>query len=79
VIGDKVRISKVAISHGSLSVKVGDGKKGVDEKVAVLESGVSVGELVQSLNKLGVTPKDLITILQSIKAAGALHGELEVL
>lgn len=80
VIGDKVKISKVAISHGSLSVKVGDGKKGtVEEKVAVLEPGVSVGDLVQALNKMGVTPKDLITILQSIKAAGALHGELEVL
>ena len=79
VIGDKVKISRVAISHGSLAVKVGDGKKGPDEKVAVLEGGVSVGELVQALNKLGVTPKDLITILQSIKSAGALHGELEVL
>ncbi|MEK2689856.1 flagellar basal body P-ring protein FlgI [Bdellovibrio sp. GT3] len=80
VIGDKVKISKVAISHGSLAVKVSDGKKGtVDEKVAVLETGVSVGELVQALNKMGVTPKDLITILQSIKAAGALHGELDVL
>ncbi|MGZ3773812.1 MAG: flagellar basal body P-ring protein FlgI [Pseudobdellovibrionaceae bacterium] len=79
VIGDKVKISKVAISHGALSVKVGDGKKVSDEKVAILESGVSVGDLVQALNKLGVSPKDLITILQSIKAAGALHGELEVL
>lgn len=79
VIGDKVKISRVAISHGALSVKVGEGKKGSEEKVAVLESGVSVGELVQSLNKLGVSPKDLITILQSIKSAGALHGELEVL
>lgn len=79
VIGDKVKISRVAISHGALSVKVGDGKKGAEEKVAVLESGVSVGELVQALNKLGVSPKDLITILQSIKSAGALHGELEVL
>ncbi|MDG0817012.1 flagellar basal body P-ring protein FlgI [Bdellovibrio svalbardensis] len=79
VIGDKVKISKVAISHGSLSVKVGDGKKGADEKVALLDTGVSVGDLVQALNKLGVSPKDLITILQSIKAAGALHGELEVL
>lgn len=83
VIGERVKISKVAISHGSLSVKVGggDGKKsGSDgEKVAVLDSGVSVGDLVQSLNKLGVTPKDLMTILQSIKAAGALHGELEIL
>lgn len=79
VIGDKVKISRVAISHGALSVKVGDSKKGSEDKVAVLESGVSVGELVQALNKLGVTPKDLITILQSIKSAGALHGELEVL
>ncbi|MGZ3744773.1 MAG: flagellar basal body P-ring protein FlgI [Pseudobdellovibrionaceae bacterium] len=79
IIGDKVKISKVAISHGSLAVKVADGKKGADEKVAVLDGGVNVGDLVQALNKLGVSPKDLITILQSIKAAGALHGELEVL
>ncbi|MFN8943839.1 MAG: flagellar basal body P-ring protein FlgI, partial [Pseudobdellovibrionaceae bacterium] len=81
VIGDKVRISKVAISHGSLSVKVQDpkdAKKQLDERVGLIE-GVSVGDLVQSLNKLGVTPKDLIAILQSIKAAGALHGELDVL
>ena len=79
VIGEKVKISKVAISHGNLAVKVGDGKKPSEDKVAVLDSGVSVGDLVQALNKLGVSPKDLITILQSIKAAGALHGELEIL
>lgn len=80
VIGDKVKISKIALSHGTLSVKIGDQKKGgTEEKVTVLDTGVSVGELVQALNKLGVTPKDLISILQSIKAAGALHGELEIL
>ena len=81
IIGDRVKISKVAISHGNLSVKVTgkDGKTTTEEKVMVLDSGVSVGDLVQSLNKLGVTPKDLISILQSIKAAGALHGELEIL
>lgn len=79
VIGERVKISKVAISHGSLAVKVGDGKKTSDDKVALIDGGVSVGDLVQSLNKLGVSPKDLMTILQSIKAAGALHGELEVL
>lgn len=80
IIGDRVKISRVAIAHGTLSVKV-QGKSGKDtaeEKVNVIE-GVSVGELVQSLNKLGVSPKDLITLLQSIKAAGALHGELEIL
>lgn len=80
VVGDRVKISRVAVSHGSISVKVGDGKKdSTTGKVAILETGVNVGELVQSLNKLGISPKDLITILQSIKAAGALHGELEVL
>lgn len=83
IIGDKVKISRVALSHGNLSVKVGgkeskDGK-GSEEKVMVLDSGVNVGDLVQALNKLGISPKDLISILQSIKAAGALHGELEVL
>jgi flagellar P-ring protein precursor FlgI len=89
IIGEKVKVSKVAIAHGNLSVKVGAGKDGksakdgADEKVMLLDmgagGGVSVGDLVQALNKLGVTPKDLISILQSIKAAGALHGELEVL
>lgn len=79
VIGDKVKISKVAVSHNGISVKVGDGKKGaVEEKIALIE-GASVGDLVQNLNKVGITPKDLITLLQAIKAAGALHGELEVL
>lgn len=81
VIGDKVKISKVAVSHNGISVKVGDGKgkdKTAEEKIALIE-GASVGDLVQSLNKVGTTPKDLITLLQAIKAAGALHGELEVL
>ncbi len=85
VIGDHVRISKVAIAHGGISIKVGDEKAksgktaSSDEKMGVIEGSLSVGDLVKSLNKFGVSPKDLITILQSIKAAGALHGELEVL
>lgn len=83
IIGDKVKVSKVAIAHGNLSIKVGgkDGKAkdGAEEKVMLLDTGTSVGDLVQALNKIGVSPKDLISILQSIKAAGALHGELEVL
>jgi len=81
VIGEKVRISKVGLSHGSLTLKV-DGKKGKDasdDKVTVLDVGANVGDLVQALNKLGVSPKDLISILQSVKAAGALHGELELM
>lgn len=82
VIGEKVRISKVGLSHGSLTLRVADGKKskdGSEDKVTVLDMGANVGELVQALNKLGVSPKDLISILQSVKAAGALHGELETM
>lgn len=84
VIGEKVKISRVGISHGNLTLTVSDDKapkkpKGVEDKVTVLDTGASVGDLVQALNKLGVSPKDLISILQSVKAAGALHGELETM
>jgi flagellar P-ring protein precursor FlgI len=41
--------------------------------------GVTVDELVRGLNALGVTPRDLIAILQAIRASGALSAELEVL
>lgn len=81
VIGEKVKISRVGLSHGNITLKVIDEKTKkltpIDDKVALLDTGANVGDLVQALNKLGVTPKDLISILQSIKAAGALHGELE--
>lgn len=56
-----------------------DVNEGGEKRMAVLESGVSLQELVQSLNALGVGPRDMITILQSIKAAGALQADLEVI
>jgi flagellar P-ring protein precursor FlgI len=49
-----------------------------DKKLGVLTTGVTLRELVASLNALGVGPRDLISILQSIKAAGALQADLEV-
>lgn len=82
VIGDGVRVSKVAISHGNLSLKVAGAENKKDkqaDRVAVVEGEVSIGELVKAMNSLGVSPKDLITILQNIKAAGALQGELDIL
>lgn len=48
-------------------------------KLAVLPEGISLQDLVASLNALGVGPRDIITILQSIKAAGALQAEIEVM
>lgn len=47
-------------------------------ELAVLNEGVSLGDVVRSLNAIGVTPRDLISILQSIKALGALQAELVI-
>lgn len=48
-------------------------------RLLVIPTGSTIGELVRALNAIGVTPRDLITIFQSIKAAGALHAELELI
>lgn len=45
----------------------------------LVQGGVSLGELIKALNAIGVTPRDLISILQAIKAAGALQAELEII
>lgn len=83
VIGAGVKISRVAVSHGDLTVKVGtDASGGVKkdgDKIMVMDEAANVGDIVKAMNRLGVSPRDLITILQSIKAAGALHGDLEIL
>jgi flagellar P-ring protein FlgI len=50
-----------------------------DKKLGVLDRGVTLQELVNGINALGIGPRDLITILQAIKAAGALQAEIEVL
>jgi len=49
---------------------------GEDAKLAVVETGVTLEDLVTGLNRLGVPPRDVITILQAIKAAGALHADI---
>jgi flagellar P-ring protein precursor FlgI len=49
------------------------------KRLAVLHQGISLNELVEGLNALGISPRDLISILQAIKAAGALHADLEIM
>jgi flagellar P-ring protein precursor FlgI len=49
------------------------------KKLAVVPAGISLQELVNGLNALGIGPRDMITILQSIKAAGALQAEIQVM
>ena len=52
--------------------------EGSDNRMAVVEGNVSLADLVDGLNALGVGPRDMIDILKAIKAAGALHAELLV-
>ena len=49
-----------------------------DRKLGILQGSVTLRDLVASLNALGVGPRDLISILQAIKAAGALQADLVV-
>jgi flagellar P-ring protein precursor FlgI len=103
VMGEHVRISTVAISHGNLTIQITEEayvsqpnpfpnlgttevvqrstisvNEEADKKLMVMESGVTLQELVNGLNALGVKPRDMITILQNIKASGALQAELEI-
>jgi flagellar P-ring protein precursor FlgI len=103
VMGENVRISTVAVSHGNLTLVVketpqvsqpaplsrtGDTKvvpstevkvKEDPQRLTVMPEGSSIGDVVKGLNALGVTPRDLISILQAIKAAGALQAELNII
>lgn len=48
-------------------------------RLSVVSEGVGIGDVVRALNALAVTPRDMISLLQAIKAAGALQGELEIM
>ncbi|WP_321339393.1 flagellar basal body P-ring protein FlgI [Breoghania sp.] len=52
---------------------------GSEKRVAVVPESVTLQQLVDGLNALGIGPRDLISILQAIKAAGALQAEIEVI
>ncbi len=102
VIGENVRISPVAIAHGSLTVQISEqqnvsqplpfsqGKTTVTPQtniqvqeqkasLSVVGGGVTIGQVIKGLNAIGATPRDLISILQSIKAAGAMQAEIELI
>jgi flagellar P-ring protein FlgI len=103
VMGEDVRISRVAVAQGNLTVRVtempqvsqpnplGEGQTVVvprtqvevdddaENRMAVLDGGATLGQLVDGLNALGVGPRDMIGIIQAIKAAGALQADVEVM
>ena len=103
VIGDKVRLSTVAIAQGNLTIQIEERPQvsqpapfsqgvttivpqstvKVDEqkgkKLIIVKESASLASLVQGLNSLGVTPRDMISILQAIKADGALQADIQVM
>ncbi|MGH6908768.1 MAG: flagellar basal body P-ring protein FlgI, partial [Phenylobacterium sp.] len=64
----------VVVPQSDLSVNEETGKQ-----FLTVRSGASLATLVAGLNALGVTPRDMISILQTIKAAGALQADIEVM
>ncbi|WP_372396498.1 flagellar basal body P-ring protein FlgI [Azospirillum sp. HJ39] len=103
VIGDDVRVSRVAITQGNLTVRVVEApqvsqpqpfsngstvvvprtdvqvQEGNGRQFVTVGGNVSLQQLVNGLNALGVGPRDMVAILQAIKAAGALHADLEII
>jgi flagellar P-ring protein FlgI len=72
-----------AFSRGGQTTVVPQSDVSVDEEKGkqflTVKAGASLSTLVAGLNALGVTPRDMISILQTIKAAGALQAEIEVM
>ncbi|PWC42579.1 flagellar basal body P-ring protein FlgI [Azospirillum sp. TSO22-1] len=103
VIGDDVRVGRVAITQGNLTVRVVETpqvsqpqpfsngatvvvprtdiqvQEGNGRQFVTVGGNVSLQQLVNGLNALGVGPRDMVAILQAIKAAGALHADLEII
>jgi len=102
VMGEDVRISRVAVSQGNLTLRIQETPLAVQPNpfargetvvvprtdatiqeepgigLAEVQPGTSLSEVIAGLNALGVAPRDMIDILKSIKAAGALHAEFVV-
>jgi flagellar P-ring protein precursor FlgI len=85
VINQSVTIDACAVTYGNISLVVSASPAVVESippangKLKILQAGVELIDVVKALNQIGATPQDLLVILQSMKAAGALHAEVEVI
>ena len=93
VMGGSVRISPIAISQNGLSMQVKlptpEQQEGAENQAAadantlrsdvfMLKGGADLKEIVDGFNKIGASSRDLIEVLKSVKAAGALHADLVI-
>ena len=92
IIGERVKLFPVAITHGGMSIKINNDTGGLfgnqEDAITIsedqnpliyLEAADTLSNLVNSLNQIGVSPKELISIIQALKESGALVAELEIL
>src|SRR5579884_2248845 len=81
-ISEAPQVSQPASFSRGRTVVVPRTQVGVQEegkKLALVKEGVSLQQIVDGLNALGIGPRDLITILEAIKAAGAIQADIEVM
>jgi flagellar P-ring protein precursor FlgI len=81
-ISEAPQVSQPAPLSRGRTVVVPRSQVGVQEdgkKLAVVREGMSLQQLVDGLNALGIGPRDMISILQAIKAVGAIQAEIEVM
>lgn len=91
VLGEHVQIAPVAIAHNNLKIEIrepaavaNDGNTseaapaGKAKQVMVVKPAPNVADVAASLNEMGASADDLVTLLNSLKAAGALLAEVEV-
>lgn len=82
VAGGEVVLHPVAISHGELTIQIGEGAAGAKnqgQSLYYMQKQSTLNDLVKSLNSYGATPDDLISIFQALKQNGALVGEIELI
>lgn len=92
VLGGQVRITPVAIAQGNLKIEIKEerspaGAEGgakeeaattKDQKLMVMKKGTNIADIASSLNDMGANSEDLISLLQALKASGALMAEIEM-
>jgi len=89
VIGSEVRLSPVAISHGTIKIVIREASPDPQKEIKIrprdgapvvmIPRTSSLKEVVDALNTLGASPRELISVLQALKESGALKAELEIL
>ena len=77
--GNTVKISTASIAHNKLVLSINSEKKDERRNVIQMDEGASLDDIVKALNKLGATADDVVAVIKSLKAVGAIHSEITVI